>query len=164
MHCRQCRASRPTIRLPTLVPDPNRPPHCAMTTLEPWAVGDVPPGVVNHTTTTTMLNADIETLTAFKDTVEATLMKGVFESVIGILTLVRVRVLTPLPFSHPLICDVTRTGMKGDAFIELAKDCVRMCHTLKSSTEGNGTDNLAVSVRSESKIYKRVLIQFNPPC
>jgi len=76
-----------------------------MATPEPWAVGDNP-----HEATTAVLNADIETLTALKDTIESIPVKAVFESVIGILTLVRMRLLTPFPLSHPLIGDVTRTG------------------------------------------------------
>ena len=55
------------------------------------------------------LNADIETLNAFKDTVEATPVKIVLESVIVILTHIRVRLLVLLPFLHQLIGNTTRT-------------------------------------------------------
>ena len=80
-----------------------------MTTLNSWAVGDIPPNVSNHSTTTSALNADIETLAAFKDVVETTPVKAVLESVIGILTLVRVSLLVLFPFLHPLIGGTTRT-------------------------------------------------------
>ena len=58
--------------------------------------------------TTTVLNADMEILATFKDTIEATPVKAVFESVIGILTLVRVRFLVLFSFLHPLIGEATR--------------------------------------------------------
>ena len=61
-----------------------------MTILEPWAVGDTIPSVEYRSTITTMLNKDIETLTACKETAEATPAKELFDPVIAILTLVRV--------------------------------------------------------------------------
>jgi len=90
-------------------PTPHRPSPCIMSTLEPWAVDDTPPNSEYNTATTAMLNTDIETLTASKDTVKATPVKAVFESVIAILTLVRVRLLVPFSFSRLLIGDTTRT-------------------------------------------------------
>jgi hypothetical protein len=51
-----------------------------------------PPNVESHSATTAALNADIETLTAAKGTLEIIPVKVVVESVIVILTLVRVRV------------------------------------------------------------------------
>ena len=78
-----------------------------MTTLEPWAVGGSPTNVEYHPATATMLNADIEALTAFKDTIEVAPVKAVFESIIAILTLVKVRFLL-FPLLHPLIGDTTR--------------------------------------------------------
>jgi len=80
-----------------------------MTTLEPWAIGDTPTNVAQHEAITAVLNADIETLTTLKDTIESIPVNGVFESVIGILTLVRVSLLTPFPLSRPLISSTTRT-------------------------------------------------------
>jgi len=80
-----------------------------MTTPEPRAVGDILTNVGHHETTA-VLNADIGTLAAFKDAVESAPVKAVFESIVGILILVRVRLLTPFPLSHPLIGDTTRTG------------------------------------------------------
>lgn len=59
--------------------------------------------------TTTVLDTDIGTLILFKDMVGAAPMKVVFESVIAIPTLVRVRLLVPLPFSHQLTGEITRT-------------------------------------------------------
>ena len=61
----------------------------------------------SHSVTTAVLNADIETLTAFKDTIEVAPVKAVFESIIVILTLVKVRFLL-FPLLHPLIGDTTR--------------------------------------------------------
>jgi len=81
-----------------------------MTTPEPWVVGDVPTNVAHHETTTAELNADIGTLAALKDTLESAPVKGIFESVISVLTLVRVRLSIPFLLSHPLIGDTTRTG------------------------------------------------------
>ena len=63
-----------------------------MATSEPWAVGGRPPSIEPQPATTTALNSDIETLTAFKGTLTAIPIKGVLESVIVILTLVRVSV------------------------------------------------------------------------
>ena len=77
-----------------------------MVTPELWAVGDTP-NVEPHSVTTAVLNADIETLTAFKDTIEVAPVKAVFESIIVILTLVKVRFLL-FPLLHPLIGDTTR--------------------------------------------------------
>jgi hypothetical protein len=60
-----------------------------------------PPNVESHSATTAALNADIETLTAAKGTLEIIPVKVVFESVIVILTLVRVRVpVFPLACAH----------------------------------------------------------------
>jgi len=81
-----------------------------MTTLEPRAVGDIPPNVGYHSAITTALNTNIETLTALKNVVETTPMKPVFESALIILTLVRVWLPDPLSFSSPLTDDTTRTG------------------------------------------------------
>ena len=83
--------------------------HCAMTTPESWATGDVPPNVSNCSTTTVVLNSGIKTLTAFKDIVEAIPVKPVFEAAITILTLVRVRLLVLFKFLHLLTCGTTRT-------------------------------------------------------
>ena len=74
-----------------------------MTTSEPWAIGDTPPDSGYHTATTAVLNTDIETLTASKDTVKAAPVKAVFESVVAILTLVRVRLLVLSLFLRPLM-------------------------------------------------------------
>ena len=67
-----------------------------MTVLDPQAVVDVPPSVEDNSMTTAMLNADIRILTTFKDVVGTTPVKAVFESVIVILTLIRVRLLVLL--------------------------------------------------------------------
>lgn len=79
-----------------------------MTTSEPRAAGETP-DIKSRSVTIAMLNVDIETLAAFRDTVEATPVKAVFESVIVILTLVRVGFLVLFQISYPLIGDTTRT-------------------------------------------------------
>jgi hypothetical protein len=61
-----------------------------------------PPHVGSRSTTTAVLNADIETLTAAKDTLKIIPVKVVFESVIVILTLVRVRD----PVLPPCLCSL----------------------------------------------------------
>ena len=82
---------------PVLPPASQHPTYCTMTTPDPWAVGDIQPDVANYSTTTSVLNTGIQTLTALKATVETTPMKVIFESAIIILTLVRVRVLILFP-------------------------------------------------------------------
>ena len=82
-------------------PDPRRPALRTMATSEPWAVG-------YHSTTTATLSTDIKSLTALKDTAEATHVREVCESVIVILALVRVGLFTPFPLSHPLIGEAAR--------------------------------------------------------
>jgi len=80
-----------------------------MTTPESWAVGDTPPNIEHQPAITAVLNAEINTLTVFKDSIESTPIKAVFESVIAILTLVRVRFPVLVPLLHPLISGTTRT-------------------------------------------------------
>ena len=79
-----------------------------MATFEPFGVDNVPSTVEHYSTITATLNTDIEALTALKDTLKATPAKPIFESIIVILTLVRVRVLL-LPFLHSLIGNAIRT-------------------------------------------------------
>ena len=75
-----------------------------MTTPEPPAVGDIPTVAVHHATTTTVLNAETKTLTVLNATIVPEPVKAVFESVIVILTLVRVSVRIVLfLFLHQLI-------------------------------------------------------------
>ena len=91
-----------------LFPDPHRPPPCAMATSEPRAVDNASPDVRYHPASTATLNTDIRTLIALKDIVESPLVKAVFESVIVILSLVRVRVSLR---SHSCVhLSVTRPG------------------------------------------------------
>lgn len=78
-----------------------------MATLEPCAVGDTS-DVKSHSATAAMLSAHVETLAAFKDTVEAIPAKAVFESVVVILTLVKVGLLILFPLLRLLIGDATR--------------------------------------------------------
>ena len=92
-----------------LTPTPTPSAACAMATLEPRGVDDIPSIIEHHPAITTTLNADIETLTTFKDTLEATPVKPIFESIIVILTLVRVRLLVLFLFLHLLISNTVRT-------------------------------------------------------
>ena len=62
-----------------------------MTTPQPWVVGDTHPNVESRSASTAAFNADIGALNAAKDAIGISSAKAVFESVIGILALVRVR-------------------------------------------------------------------------
>ena len=74
-----------------------------MTTFEPWAAGDTRPDVGARSATCAALNADIRALSAAKDVVEIASVKAVFESVISILALVRVRVsASPIYYARSL--------------------------------------------------------------
>lgn len=79
-----------------------------MTTLGPSIADDTLSAVEHHPTMTPMPNTNIETLTAFKDTLKSTPIKAVFESLIVILTLVRVSFLALFPLLHSLISDTVR--------------------------------------------------------
>ena len=81
-----------------------------MITFEPWAVCSTSPNIESRSTTTAMLNTDIQTLTVFKNTTKATAVKAIFESAVVILTLVRVRLYVPFQFAHKLIGGMTRMG------------------------------------------------------
>ena len=72
-----------------------------MTTLEPCAGGDTPPDVGCHSATSAALSADIDSLTALKYTIEAAPVRAMFDSVVALLTLVRVRFLALFPFHPP---------------------------------------------------------------
>jgi hypothetical protein len=86
----------------SLVLDPHHPVSCIMTTLQI-------PDAGSHSATTAVLDAEIETLSAAKDTSEIIPVKVVFESVVVILTLVRVRVPVLSPCSRPLLNNAIRT-------------------------------------------------------
>lgn len=81
-----------------------------MTTPEPRAVSDIPPNIESHSATTALLNTDLETLIALENTTEAAPVKAVFETVIVVLTLVRVELFVLFQILHPLIKDTTRMG------------------------------------------------------
>jgi len=57
----------------------------------------MPPSTESHSEAAAALDAGIESLTAAKDAIEIIPIRVVFESVIGILGLVRVRVLRSAP-------------------------------------------------------------------
>jgi len=58
----------------------------------------MPRNIKSYSEATTALNAGIESLTAAKDALEIVPVRVVFESVIGILGLIRVIVLRSVPF------------------------------------------------------------------
>lgn len=80
-----------------------------MSTIHPLAVGYARPNVEHHSISAGVLSPTIDSLTAFKDVVEVTHVKAVFESVVAILTLARVGFLVLFQFLHPLIGDTART-------------------------------------------------------
>lgn len=88
-----------------------------MAAFEHWTVGDIHPNVGSGSVTSAALNTDIGALSAAKDAVKIIPVKAVFESVIGILALIRVSVLAP-----PLSCaylSITQLGRAG------GRRCVR---------------------------------------
>ena len=90
-------------------PSPNSPLPRVMTTPEHRAVGDIPTDVAHHAATTTVLNTEIKTLSALNATIVPKPLRAVFESVIVILTLVRVSLLILFLFLHQLIGGAART-------------------------------------------------------
>lgn len=81
-----------------------------MATSEFLGVDDMPSTVEHDPGIIAILHTDIETLTVIKDTLKDTPVKTIFESVVVILTLVRVKFLIFLPFLHSLIGNTVRTG------------------------------------------------------
>ena len=81
-----------------------------MATSEFLGVDGMPSTIEHDPEITTILHTDIETLTIIKGTLKDTPVKTIFESVIVILTLVRVKFLVFLPFLHSLIGNTIRTG------------------------------------------------------
>jgi len=82
-----------------------------MTAFEPWVVGDTHPNVGSRSAISAVFDADIRVLSATRDVTEIVPVKVVFESVIGILALVRVcKSYCSFCFLHSLISDTTRTG------------------------------------------------------
>ena len=70
-----------------------------MASSEPWGVGDAIPNFEPNPATTTVLTATINSLTVAKTMIEIIPVKEAFESLIIILTLVRVRGPVPSHFS-----------------------------------------------------------------
>jgi len=79
-----------------------------MATSESWGADGIPSTVEHHQMMTAILNTEIETLTALKDTLNDTPIKPIFESATIILTLVRVRLHVLFPFFHSLIGNTVR--------------------------------------------------------
>jgi len=130
-----------------------------MTTFEPWAVGDTSSNVGSRSATTAVLNAGIESLAVTKDTLGIIPVKAVFESVIGILNIVRVRVPAPSSFLLLIFRRHNQDEMiDDDAFVELAKCCVRACHVLKTTTEGRGMDSLSGPVKKATESLEKYVI------
>ncbi|KAF9778164.1 hypothetical protein BJ322DRAFT_500310 [Thelephora terrestris] len=85
-----------------------------MATAGPQAGFNTLPIIFCHPETTVAMDADIQSLTTFKDTADSTPVKDVFEPVIAILTIVK---------------DGTVTE---DVFAELAGFCSKICHILET--------------------------------
>ena len=77
-------------------------------TVKPWTMDNIRSGVETHSMTIAALNADIQTLTAAKDSIEIAPLKIAFGSVIDVLGLTRVRV-SFCPFSRMPLDDAPRT-------------------------------------------------------
>jgi hypothetical protein len=74
-----------------------------MTAFEPWVVGDTYPNVGSRSAISAALGADIRALSAARDMAEIVPVKVVFDSVVGILALIRVRVpAPPIHYTHSL--------------------------------------------------------------
>jgi len=96
--------------MPTVPHQP--PPHpqpYTMATSKSWGVDGLPSAVEHYPAIITILNTDIETLTALKDKLKDTPVKPIFESIVVILTLIRVRLLVFPSFLHLLIGNTVRT-------------------------------------------------------
>ena len=107
------------------------------------AVGNATPNLEPNSTTTTVLNTDIETLSTAKNTVRVAPVKEASDSAIAILTFVRVRIPVLLPFLYAHLLQHEQNEMiNDDALVELARYCARMCHVLGDVTQGMVTDSL----------------------
>ena len=71
-------------------------------------VSDTLPDAEQRSTAIAVLSAGVTSLTSPKDTTEVTSVKAVFESVVAVLTLVKVRLFVVFSFSRPLIGDAVR--------------------------------------------------------
>ena len=80
-----------------------------METSDPWAGRDTIPNIGCDPETTVTMSADIKSLATLKDTFEPAQVKGVFESVIAILTLVKVSFPVRFSLLDLLIGGTTRT-------------------------------------------------------
>ena len=125
-----------------------------MTTPEPWAVGDTLPDAEHHSTKIAVLSADVESLTAVRDSVETTAIKTVFESVIDILTLVKVR-MSVLPILTLAYRRQGQDEVQEDSLVELAEDCIRACNVLKRATDGMGVDDSSGPSRKQIEDIER---------
>lgn len=80
-----------------------------METSDPWTGRDTILNIGCDPETTIAMNADIKSLATLKDTFEPAPVKGVFESVVGILTLVKVGFPVRFSLLDLLIGGTTRT-------------------------------------------------------
>ena len=144
---------------------PHCPPSRIMTTFESWPAGDTPPNFGSHLAATAALSADIGTLTAAKDTLQIIPVKVLFESVIVILGLVRVRTTVLPPFLLLISRRYGQDGMANDnAFVELATCCVRSCHVLKTATEGTDISGLNGLTKKAIESLEKYVVQPNLLC
>lgn len=89
---------------------PHRSRRYNMAALESLVDGIEPPNIADRLAAAASLNADIQSLITSKDRIDTHPLKVVFESVVAILTLVRVRFLVQFSFFFcQLMDDTTRT-------------------------------------------------------
>ena len=127
-----------------------------------WVVGDPTPDSGSNSATIAVLDADIETLTATKNTVKIKLVKAAFESAVVILTVVRVRPCS-IPFFMP--ADEQRDQnevIDNDALVELAKYCVKACHVLKDVTQEMDANSLSSPSEKAINDFGRCVDQLSP--
>ena len=127
-----------------------------------WAVCDATLNSGSNSETIAVLDADIETLTATKNTVKITLVKAAFESAVVILTVVRVSPCS-VPFFVPAHQQRDQNEMiDNDALVELAKYCVKMCHMLKGVTQGMDANRLSGPSEKVIEDFGRYVNQLSP--
>ena len=127
-----------------------------------WVVGDPTPYSGSNSATIAVLDADIESLTATKNTVKIKLIKAVFESAVVILTVVRVSSFS-IPFFMLTYQQRDQNEMiDNDALVELAKDCVEACHVLKGVTQGMDANRSSGPSEKVVEDFVRCVDQLSP--
>ena len=106
----------------------------------------------------------MESLAGLMDTIETTSVKTVFESVIVILALVRVRIKGEDACSAPIRTFTYQQYGQDEAHkgssLELAKGCIRARHALKGASAGRDLDDSSGPSRKQIKDLERCV---DPP-